>query len=785
MIDLARLFDVRTRALLLAGAALLCAPVAARADEVIRSSGGSLAGVMAAQMSPSEQPLPDDGLGEKGFYLEANQVTEDDRAKAVTAEGEVEVRYRGRVMRAQSLTYNRATGVVEAHGDVQILNPDGTAQFAKDVVLDDDLRAGVALGFSTRLQNNVKIAAASAVRRSKDINELNRAIYTPCDLCKQNGEAKTPTWSISAERVTQDTQKGLIYYRNAIVRVGGVPVLYAPAFWHSDPNSKVRPGFLAPRFSASNKRGLSYEQPYYRPISSSQDLVVRPMFNTKVNPFLNAEWRKLFANGEIDARVGYTYEKEFTNSGNPIPGSEASSRSYILASGAFRLNPQWTVGFSAERASDALLFDRYDVPDVYEKRGLYATDTRRLLSQTYAVRQDPTSYVSIALLDFQGLQLDPLNPNLPERNSILPVVTPLIEARWAPATPILGGRLRLQGSAAVISRQESITVAGAPGVDSRRASAGGEWRRTFTFTNGLRAEPFALGRLDLYNVYGFDPALGVETSTRALGTVGVDVTYPLIRQAGSSTIILEPIVQAALSPNADLNPSIPNQDTVGPMFDETNLFDPNRPPGFDVYDAGARLNVGVRGSFYWGDNRQARVLAGKSIRSEANPVIPASAGYQAAESDWVVAAAASPIHGLWTYGRVRLDPDTLDVHRSEFGVNFAMSRIEGYARYLNDRTLTPSPLDPALGPRESAEAAANVYFTKNWGVTFYGQHDLQNSQWVRRDIGIVYRDECIRAEVVYHREEGSVRLGGPSESVVLRLTLATLGDPGYRGPGDW
>ena len=45
--------------------------------------------------------------------------------------------------------------------------------------------------------------------------------------------------------------------------------------------------------------------------------------------------------------------------------------------------------------------------------------------------------------------------------------------------------------------------------------------------------------------------------------------------------------------------------------------------------------------------------------------------------------------------------------------------------------------------------------------------------------GLLYRDECTRLEIVYQREETYNRTLGPSDNVLIRLTLATLGDAGY------
>ena len=72
-----------------------------------------------------------------------------------------------------------------------------------------------------------------------------------------------------------------------------------------------------------------------------------------------------------------------------------------------------------------------------------------------------------------------------------------------------------------------------------------------------------------------------------------------------------------------------------------------------------------------------------------------------------------------------------------------------------------------------------MYLTKNWGLTLYGNRDLQQEAWVIRDFGVVYRDECTRIDFIYRKEDVIVGRLGPSESFTVRLTLATLGEPIY------
>ncbi|HEY5411442.1 MAG TPA: LPS assembly protein LptD [Caulobacteraceae bacterium] len=713
-----------------------------------------------------------DGLEPNSFYLEADIVSQDNKSQVASAEGHVEVRYRGRTVRAQSLTYDKTTQVVTAKGDVVVINTDGTAEFAKELTLDKDLSAGVALGFSARLRDNVKIASDTLIRRSSDVTELNEAIYTPCDICAKNGQSKNPTWSIQAQRVVEDKAKHLIYFHHAVIKVMGVPVFYTPVFWSADAESTSRSGLLAPEMQVSNRRGFSFEQPYLLAISPSQDLTISPIVSTKIDPFLNLDWRARFNSGEIDARVGYTYEYAFDNNGQRVPGSAVTSRSYILANGAFTLNNEWDWGFSAERATDDLLFDRYDIRGVYDDRGLFETDSRRLLSQVYAVRQDQNSYLSISALDFQGLRVDDVNKGMP-------VVAPLIEGRYEPDGPILGGRLILIGSAVVLGRDVQVDDPTLPGMDSRRATGEADWRRAFTLRDGIRIEPFGALRGDVYNVTNATTSATTPTGTpsitagRFLPEAGVDVSYPLIRQDGGASVILEPLAEGIISPRAKANPDIPNEDSVDFLFDDTNLFDPNRAPGFDVYDSGARLNLGGRATINWGDGLQARALIGRSFRSSPDLTLPPTSGYSGTASNWIFSASVTPVKGLSIYDRTELDNANFALRREEVGANFVLSFLQGYVRYLHDNS------DPA-NVLHDVEGAVNLNVTRNWGVVFYGTRDLKDDAWSRRDVGVFFQNDCARVEVVYHYEAGFAELGGPSHSVQLRLTLATLGQQGYR-----
>lgn len=794
----------------------------------LRLLAGAAAIVCAPAAQAQEAPPAADGLTPGAVYFEANSITDDREAATITARQDVLARFEGRNLRADHVVYNTGTGVFSADGAVELVNPDGSVQYADRLELDDELRAGVAVNLATRLDNGIKLMAATGVRRSETVNELNYVLFTPCNICTDDGAPKQPSWSIQAERVVQDEAQRAVLYRNAIFKIGGVPVLYLPVFWHPDQTVERASGFLVPDIEFSDLRGISYEQPYLWVISPSEDLVVTPQINTEVNPFLNVTWRRRFTSGTVQTRTGYSYDRNFgdvdLNGSGVVESWEEDvrfgphdHRGYILANGAFDLEGPWRWGFTAERVSDPTLFDRYDIEEVYTDRGLYSADYRRLISQGWLQRQTERSYFSIAAMSFQSLRIQGLAPLTPdyagfEDNGILPIVAPVVEARWEPEGPVLGGRLRLQGSAVVLERADYVGAPvldplfvapgspppgtpGLPGVDSRRASARFDWRRPRITSWGLRWEPFLTGRADAYSISDLGPTADDETVTRSHATVGLDLRYPLIRQFDNGAdVVLEPMLQVSASPDAELDPRVPNEDSQFIDLDQETLFRDDRFPGWDRYEGGVRVTAGGRATVRWGGGRHASLFIGRSFRDEAEPAFlepnaanPAElfdpTGLARDQSDWVVSAAASPLPGVNSWARAQIDGSG-DLRRGEAAID-ARWGVKNMAevRYLVDRTDPNTNLDPALGPPtrsyEFVEVRSQYFVTDRWGVVGRGISDLQRDVWTRSELGGVYEDECLRVELVYRQDNTRVGPQGPSDGIFLRLNLAILGGSGY------
>ena len=122
---------------------------------------------------------------------------------------------------------------------------------------------------------------------------LKNGLFTSCKI---NDDC--PPWSIKAEEITHDKIKKDMIYKNAILKIYDIPVLYFPKFFHPDPSVKRRSGFLQPQLNNSKTLGSSLYVPYFKTLGHDKDLTFKPTLFEKLSKFekdkyiLQSEFRK-------------------------------------------------------------------------------------------------------------------------------------------------------------------------------------------------------------------------------------------------------------------------------------------------------------------------------------------------------------------------------------------------------------------------------------------------------------------------------------------------------------
>ncbi|MGN6363751.1 LPS-assembly protein LptD [Asticcacaulis taihuensis] len=789
-----------------------------------------------------------DGLTRGTSYLEADQVINSDD-DVTTAVGSVELRQNGRTIRADKVISNSVTGVTTAEGHTQTLNEDGSVQFSDKITYDDNMQSGYSENFASIGRDNSKVFARRLEQVSPDINRLTNVIYTPCALCVKNGETQDPTWSIEASQITQRKDKKMVFYNNAVVKLKGVPVLYAPYLWTPDPELERASGFLPPKISADEKRGFSYEQPYLWSISPYQYLIVSPQFNASVNPLLNLDYMRRFYSGTLHVRGGFTNEAFFDNDGNRHGVS--ATREYLLADGAFKINDDWRWNFTAQHVKDesgdpkgdyANFFERYGIDGAFDQVGDLSVDSRQLINQFNVTRQVSNAYFAVTLANFQSLQvggyLDSASGTSLQPYAItsdfFPTIAPQIEAYWSPKSRILGGQLTLSANAIGVYHKTLSTQAGlnaedigAPtgllvqtaGYDTNRFSAGLNWQGDMTTARGIKWGPFIDARHDYYKVSNLDGQGLTHDVSRDLATAGLNISYPMYRKFKGFTAIIEPVAQLAVSPDAQVSPYIPTEDSQSFEFDETTLFSFNKSSGFDIYESGSRLNLGLRGELRFNSGLRVDGLLGRVLRNDIETQFMKtvaingqsytydSSGLGSQNSDWIATGSFDTHTGFNGYTRLRFDGQTGHLNQGEYGLTAVRADTQATLRYIVNNVLTPSQIqnyysgyngtafDSTLQAARLAQLAANGrlktfgdnyrdiqlygqhFFTSHWGVSARIDRDMVSNTWRKSTVSVIYKDDCSWFELVYQQNDSALTAynGKSSSSIFFRLNLTTLG----------
>ena len=134
---------------------------------------------------------------------------------------------------------------------------------------------------------------------------VKNGLFTSCKI-----NDNCPPWSIKAEKITHDKINRDMIYKNAILKIYDVPVLYFPKFFHPDPSVKRRSGFLQPQFNNSETLGSSLYIPYFKTLGHDKDLTFKPTLFEKLKRFerekyiLQSEFRKQGKNSFLISDFG-------------------------------------------------------------------------------------------------------------------------------------------------------------------------------------------------------------------------------------------------------------------------------------------------------------------------------------------------------------------------------------------------------------------------------------------------------------------------------------------------
>ncbi len=321
-----------------------------------------------------------------------------------------------------------------------------------------------------------------------------------------------------------------------------------------------------------------------------------------------------------------------------------------------------------------------------------------------------------------------------DNNSLFPVVLPLVEYSYVPQDDVLGGDFQFNLNTTAASTRI--------GEDDQRVSAQMTMKWPFVFANGQLVTIQAEARGDAYHMSDVN-ALGPtgfpddQYVTRGAPFVALDWRWPFVSPGawGMDAFVVQPIVQVFAAPYGDnpaallqLNNSangILNGDSADFELDETNIFDFDRLPGYDLVESGPRATVGAEMEAYY-PSGSVDFLVGQSYRMKPDPVLAevsplAGSGFASDTSDLVSRLTINFLPHLSISDRVDVDTENNSLARNEVYVdaNYGRSSLE-----INYLRVPPAEELLGLGTREEVKAQALIGLWDYWLVYLEGQRDL-------------------------------------------------------------
>jgi LPS-assembly protein len=675
------------------------------------------------------------------------EITGDTR---LIADGNVEVFFKGRRLKASRIVFDQATDRLEITGPIVLTEPTGeTLILAGQADLAADLSEGILTSARLVLNQQLQLAANRMMRVAGRYTALQTVTASSCKVCPGS---PTPLWEIRARRVVHDEVERQIYFDRAQFRLAGVPILYIPRLRMPDPTLKRATGFLMPSVRTTSDLGTGIRVPYFIVLGKSADLTLTPYLTARDSQTLGLRYRQAFATGLLTLEGSVSRD-------DLIPGK---TRGYLRARGAFTLPARFKLSFDGQTVTDpAYLLD-------------YGIDNAdRLDSRVEIQRTRRNEHISARIISFQTLRDDEDNTTIPT------VIADLTFHRRFSLGPLGGeGGLRLQTHNHYRSSTSPVDGNGdgiADGRDVGRISARIDWRRSFFLPMGI--EGTVLGELtaDAYTIT--EDATYGGTTSRTHGSAGVELRWPWVKtEASGATQVIEPVVQLLFS-SSDAE-SLPNEDSVLVEFDEGNLFSLDRFPGSDAVERGPRANVGVSWTRHDPQGWSMGVTVGRVFREADLGQFGPGSGLAGRTSDWLAGATFTLSDSVALTGRMVLDDD-LSVTKAE-----ARLALNGQKTAIATSMIwaVADPLENRLDPTQEITFDAQRKLTPNWTAKLSGRYDFVGDQGTLAGLGLEFLNECVRFDVSLSRRFTSSTSVSPTTDFGLSLDLVGFGSGVTGGP---
>ena len=524
-----------------------------------------LPGAGSLEASRSLLPLPRGDTAKRlPIVLQAERIRSQPDLETV-AEGKVEFRRGGTVIKADRLAYDTAQDLAGATGNVRVSR--GGATYSGPEL---QLRVQRFEGYFLRPEFEFTQLGAGGRADRVDFLDSARSTATRAEYtsCPRDTPAE-PAWVLRSERVSIDLDRNAGIAEGAVLRFLDMPILALPSL--SFPLSDARKsGWLPPSINTDNRSGIELSVPWYWNIAPQRDATLTPRIITRRGLGLDTEFRYLEAHDEGALNFDW------------LPNDRLTGRSREALQWQHLGSTAGGLRYSADlvRVSDDEWWK--DFPNA--SRSL----TARLLPARLTLEQPLRAGGLSGQAYLRALQWQVL------QGSDAAVVSPYER------TPQVGVRLGLQREGWDLAMEAEYNRFTLPsGAESRAGREGGERVHLLGHVSHALREPgwWLVPRLSL-NAAAYRN--GLQKTQRVIPTLSLDAGLELERSttAFGRTVLqtLEPRVLYVRTPYRAQS-QLPNYDAAAKDFNFVSIYTDNQFSGVDRVSDSHQVTAGVTTRF--------------------------------------------------------------------------------------------------------------------------------------------------------------------------------------------
>ena len=585
--------------------------------------------------------------------------------------------------------------------------------------------------------NNQPRLKGKTIYSNKETTNISKGVFTTCK--KRDG---CPPWLISANNVSHDKTKKIIYYKDAWLKVYDVPVLYFPKFFHPDPTVKRQSGFLIPKLTTSNNLGTSFTLPYYNVISNNKDFTFSPRFYNNNKYLLQSEYRVVTKKTKhtIDASLLSGHETK-------IDKDNKNTRSHFFSKSSFNLGLS---GFDTSSLSlDLQKTTNSDYLKSYKVNSSLITSTSSLSSifNFEANKENLSLETSIEL--YENLS----EPNPSDRYEF---VYPNVKI------------LKTFETGENLNGNLSLTTSGY----KRQFNTNSE---EAVLINDLLFDSNPLiQRNGLNNSYSFliknvnseakkSTSYRNDKSNKLLTTFLIDSSFPLKKERKNFNSFLTPKISMRYSPNPTKNISTSDQ-----RLNINNIFSLERVGTNNSIEGGQSLTIGNE---YRRTNKQNEELFSLNLatiyRDKANVDLPAKSTMTKTQSDIVGNLKIFPNNFLKFDYDFSLDNNMDTMNYNSINTSLTVNNFVTTFEFMEENN--------SIGSESYIGNKTSYNFNENNSLGFSTRKNKRTNLREFYNLIYEYKNDCLVAGIEYNKAYYSTATIKPEEQIFFSLTIIPFG----------